>query len=67
MYLKSNLTGDAEKLIRQLMATEDNYVTEWTMLKERYDNMRLLSSVLIQRLIGQSFNSSSVASIGNIH
>lgn len=66
-YLKSNLTGEAEKLIRHLGATEDNYDTAWAMLQDRYNNIRLLSSALMQRLLGQSYNPSSVGSIRNLH
>lgn len=66
-YLKTNLTKDAEKLIRHLAATEDNYDTAWTMLQDRYNNLRLISSSLIQRLLGQSFIPTSVASIKSLH
>lgn len=66
-YLKTNIIGEAEKLIRHIAATDDNYDTAWTMLQDRYNNIRLISSSIIQRLLGQSFNSSSVASIKSFH
>ncbi|XP_055371970.1 uncharacterized protein LOC129605959 [Condylostylus longicornis] len=52
-YLKTNLSGEAERLIRHLTITESNYDLAWKILSNRYDNKRLLSSNILDRLINQ--------------
>jgi hypothetical protein len=52
-YLKNHVIGDAERLIRHLSLTERNYTTAWNMLEERFNNKRVLSTALIQRLLDQ--------------
>ncbi|XP_075155734.1 uncharacterized protein LOC142229085 [Haematobia irritans] len=51
-YLKANLSGEAERLIRHLDLTEGNYTTAWNTLKDRYDNKRVLVSTILQKLFG---------------
>ena len=41
-YLKSNLTGEAEKLMRNLNVTSLNYEPAWERLVNRYENKRML-------------------------
>lgn len=41
-YLKSSLTGDASNVISALEISELNYEVAWGLLKERYDNKRLI-------------------------
>lgn len=41
-YLKSCLTSDAAQVIESLGLSSDNYQTAWTLLKERYQNKRLI-------------------------
>lgn len=41
-YLKSALHGEASEVLHSLEITENNYVNAWTMLKERYDNKRII-------------------------
>lgn len=36
-----------------LSLTEGNYTTAWTMLQDRYNNMRILASTLLEKLTGQ--------------
>ena len=41
-YLKSCLTGEAANLIDSITVTAANYENAWTLLKERYNNKKLL-------------------------
>lgn len=41
-YLKSSLQGEAAQIISSLAATEDNYVTAWSLLQERYENKKAI-------------------------
>ncbi|XP_061399304.1 uncharacterized protein LOC133335025 [Musca vetustissima] len=50
-YLKTNLSGEAGKLISHLSLTEDNYKTAWMLLQERYNNKRVLFSTLVERIL----------------
>lgn len=66
-YLKSNLGGEAEKLISHLSATAENYVTAWNLLQERYNNKRVIVTTLIQQLLEQPISGSSVAGLKQLH
>ncbi|XP_018364596.1 PREDICTED: uncharacterized protein LOC108762191 [Trachymyrmex cornetzi] len=50
-YLRSALTGEAAKIIASLEITNDNYVIAWELLKNRYENKRLIVQYLIQALL----------------
>ncbi|XP_055370715.1 uncharacterized protein LOC129605155 [Condylostylus longicornis] len=52
-YLKTNLIGEAEKLIRHLPISDQNYNIAWKILTERYDNKRLLVSSIIDKFLNQ--------------
>ncbi|KAL0860883.1 hypothetical protein ABMA27_009420 [Loxostege sticticalis] len=52
-YLKSNLKGEAELLLRQFPLTEANYAKAIELLQARYDNKRLIVHAHITRLLGQ--------------
>jgi len=41
-YLKSSVTGDAAKIISALEISGANYEVAWNLLKERYDNKRII-------------------------
>lgn len=41
-YLKAHTRGEANKIIRHLQATADNYETAWEILNARYDHERKL-------------------------
>lgn len=41
-YLKTNVKGDAEKLIRDLPSTEENFERAWQILTEQFENKRFL-------------------------
>lgn len=41
-YLKASLTGDASNVISSLEISDANYDVAWTLLKERYDNKRVI-------------------------
>lgn len=52
-YLKSHLSGEAERLLRHIPITENNYKVCWTQLKGRYDNKKYLSNQILRRLMSQ--------------
>ncbi|XP_043865296.1 uncharacterized protein LOC122757404 [Drosophila mojavensis] len=66
-YLKSNLSGDAERLVRHLDLTESNYETAWTMLKERFDNKRVLTTTTLHKLLDQPSVTNDASSIKGFH
>ncbi|XP_073841598.1 uncharacterized protein [Musca autumnalis] len=66
-YLKTNLSGEADKLISHLALTEENYKTEWMLLQDRYNNKRILVSTLVEKIINQPTGISSTASIKALH
>lgn len=41
-YLKSALHGEASEVLLSMDITEDNYDSAWQLLKDRYDNKRLI-------------------------
>ncbi|KAJ8957213.1 hypothetical protein NQ318_007775 [Aromia moschata] len=41
-YLRSSLEGDACKIIQSLKASETNYTIGWQLLKDRFENKRLI-------------------------
>ena len=43
-YLKSSLSGEAERLISNLPMTASNYTSAWKLLVERYENKRLTAA-----------------------
>ncbi|XP_063377545.1 uncharacterized protein LOC134664729 [Cydia fagiglandana] len=52
-YLKVNLKGDAEYLLRQFSITAENYQQAWNILKKRYDNKRYIANCHFKRFFGQ--------------
>jgi len=45
-----SLSGDAAKVIAALEITNDNYEVAWDLLKQRYENKKLIVQYLIQML-----------------
>lgn len=41
-YLRASLTGDASNVINSLEISDANYEVAWTLLKQRYDNKRII-------------------------
>lgn len=67
-YLKTHLSGEAEKLIRHLSLSDENYSAAWEMLTERYNNHRLLVTALINKLLSQpSVSSEGASAIKALH
>lgn len=69
-YLKTNIVGEAEKLLRHLTLSEENYVSAWKMLQDRYENPRLLAASLINKLLNQpclATDYTSATSIKTMH
>ncbi|XP_055918570.1 uncharacterized protein LOC129950670 [Eupeodes corollae] len=50
-YLKTNVSGDAERLMRHLELTEDNYSIAWNILQDSLSNKRAQTSAIIQRIL----------------
>lgn len=50
-YLRSALTSEAAKVFNSLEVTNDNYETAWNLLKQRFENKRLIVQYLIQMLL----------------
>jgi len=66
-YLKTNLTGEAEQLIRHLSLTESNYTTAWTILTDRFSNKRILASTIIQQMLDYPNTSAEAKTIKGLH
>lgn len=65
-YLKTNLLGEAERLLRHFSLTEENYLTAWKTLQDRYNNQRLLVASLVNKLLSQPSHASDNVSSGAI-
>ncbi|OWR49282.1 hypothetical protein KGM_202089 [Danaus plexippus plexippus] len=50
-FLKSKLRGEPEKLIQHLQISSSNYALSWSILTNRYDNIRLIFSVHANTLL----------------
>lgn len=47
-YLKYIVAGQAADVIASLTSTGQNYIEAWILLKNRYDNKRLIRQLYIQ-------------------
>jgi len=61
------VNGEAERLIRYLSLTEANYSTAWKPLEERFNNKRVLSNTLIQKLLDHSMITKDSKTIKSLH
>ncbi|KAJ8734219.1 hypothetical protein PYW07_014770 [Mythimna separata] len=52
-YLKSNLSGEPETLLRNFSITNENYDEAWKQLLKRYDNKRYNCNALMRLLFTQ--------------
>ncbi|XP_047020940.1 uncharacterized protein LOC124633110 [Helicoverpa zea] len=52
-YLKTQLSGEAEQLIRHVPVTQANYKICWDMIESRYNNKKYISNCILQRLFNQ--------------
>ncbi|XP_050554117.1 uncharacterized protein LOC126911348 [Spodoptera frugiperda] len=52
-YLKTQLSGEAEQLIRHVPITDLNYKKCWEMLEHRFNNKKFMSTCILNRLFGQ--------------
>lgn len=52
-YLKTNLSGEAEALLKRVPVTGENYAEAWLILKKRYDNKRYVANCIFKRFFGQ--------------
>lgn len=51
-YLKASLKGDASKILNSLPVNDVNYTIAWALLKERFENRKLLINNHMQLLFG---------------
>lgn len=49
-YLKSNLSGEAQNLLRNFSTTDANYEDAWNQLVRRYDNKRYNCNAVLRNL-----------------
>lgn len=52
-FLKTQVKGEAEQLIRHIPITGANYKKCWELLTSRYENKRFLCNAILKRLFGQ--------------
>lgn len=52
-YLKTQLKGEAEQLIKHTPITHANYKKCWDLLQNRYSNKRFMSNCILKRLFSQ--------------
>ncbi|CAH1111294.1 unnamed protein product [Psylliodes chrysocephalus] len=50
-YLKTNVQGQASKMIKHLDITENNYQSACDILKKRYENKRKLVETLVDKIL----------------
>ncbi|XP_011883660.1 PREDICTED: uncharacterized protein LOC105570820 [Vollenhovia emeryi] len=50
-YLKTSLTGEASNIISSLEISDINYEVAWNLLKERYDNKRIVVHTHIKAIM----------------
>lgn len=67
-YLKSNLTGEAANLVQHLSITSENYEATWSLLKNRFNNSRILVSTQLEILLNlQNLTFESSKNLKNMH
>ena len=67
-YLKTRIRGEPFRLIRNLSTTEDNYDAAWRLLKNRYDNKRLLTYKLLDQIVNfPKMNFESAIKLKDLH
>lgn len=52
-YLKTQLSGEAEQLVKHIPITDLNYNKCWDMLEHRYNNKRFMSTCILNRIFSQ--------------
>ena len=53
-YLKSSVTGEASLVLRNIPVTNVNYRTAWSELQQRYENKRMIVSVILKNILDLS-------------
>ncbi|XP_045767032.1 uncharacterized protein LOC123868524 [Maniola jurtina] len=66
-YLKSNLKGEPELMLRNLPTTDANYQEAWSQLVKRYNNKRYNCNAILKILFGQKpISMESASAIKNL-
>jgi len=50
-YLRASLTGDANAVINSLELSDANYYIAWSILRERYDNKRVIVQTHVKTIM----------------
>lgn len=67
-YLRSCLTDEALKMIKEIKISSNNYDSAWTLLKRRYKNNRLIIKAHVQGILNfKRLENSSAAGLRNLH
>ncbi|XP_017891297.1 uncharacterized protein LOC108631691, partial [Ceratina calcarata] len=66
-YLKASLIDDAKLVLKNVSVTEANYNSAWELLKNRYDNPRIIINAHLQSFVDlPCLNSSSVKELRSL-
>ncbi|XP_045493460.1 uncharacterized protein LOC123692730 [Colias croceus] len=52
-YLKCQLTGEAERFLRHIPITAENYKLCWKQLEDRYSNKKYLANCILKKFMNQ--------------
>ena len=67
-YLNSNLTGEAKALVQHLPITSENYSSAWKIITNRYNNKRIVTTALLNKLLSQpNSQQESASAIRSLH
>ncbi|KAH8350092.1 hypothetical protein KR084_002001, partial [Drosophila pseudotakahashii] len=53
-YLKTTVTGEAERLIRHIDLKDENYLSAWGILVDSYNNPRHVTDTILNRFLHQN-------------
>ncbi|XP_044248761.1 uncharacterized protein [Drosophila takahashii] len=66
-YLKTTVTGEAERLIRHIDLKEENYLSAWGILVDSYNNPRHVADTILNRFLHQNTVSDDPRSLKELY